>query len=121
VAAPAAQTIVQIAVADPNLSTLVTALTKADLVTALSGAGPFTVFAPTNQAFAALPPGILNRLLNNTAELKDVLLYHVLAGNVQANQITNHESAATLFAGHNVTFDVIGQHHEVIIIDREAR
>jgi len=121
VAAPAAQTIVQIAVADPNLSTLVTALTKADLVTALSGAGPFTVFAPTNQAFADLPPGILNRLLNNTAELKDVLLYHVLSGNVQANQITNGESAPTLFAGHNVTFDVIGQHHEVIIIDREAR
>ena len=53
--APAVPNIVQIAVADPDLSTLVAALTKANLVTTLEGAGPFTVFAPTNEAFAALP------------------------------------------------------------------
>jgi uncharacterized surface protein with fasciclin (FAS1) repeats len=74
------RSIVEIAVGDANLSTLVTALTKANLVTTLEGNGPFTVFAPTNAAFAEIPPAILDYLLANPPVLKEVLLYHVAAG-----------------------------------------
>ena len=73
-------TIVDVAVATPALSTLVTALTAADLVTTLQGKGPFTVFAPTNAAFGKIPAPILNFLLANPAALKQVLLYHVATG-----------------------------------------
>ena len=75
-------TIVDVAAATPDLSTLVTALTAADLVSTLEGTGPFTVFAPTNEGFAALPTGVLNNLLKptNKAQLVDVLTYHVVAG-----------------------------------------
>jgi uncharacterized surface protein with fasciclin (FAS1) repeats len=73
-------TIVDIAVATPELSTLVTAVTAANLVETLQGKGPFTVFAPTNAAFAKLPPEILTYLLSNPAALTQVLLYHVTAG-----------------------------------------
>jgi transforming growth factor-beta-induced protein len=72
--------IVQIAVSDPDLSTLVTALTDTDLVRTLEGPGPFIVFAPTNQAFAKLPTGVLDFLLANLPVLKQVLLYHVASG-----------------------------------------
>jgi len=72
--------IVQIAVSDPDLSTLVTTLTDTDLVKTLEGPGPFIVFAPTNEAFAKLPTGILDFLLANTSILKKVLLYHVASG-----------------------------------------
>ena len=74
-------TIVDVAVATPALSTLVTALSATDLVTTLQGKGPFTVFAPTNAAFARIPAPILNYLLANPAVLKEVLLYHVAGGN----------------------------------------
>jgi uncharacterized surface protein with fasciclin (FAS1) repeats len=73
-------TIVDIAVATPELSTLVSAVSAAGLVETLQGKGPFTVFAPTNKAFAKLPPDILNYLLANKDELTNVLLYHVTAG-----------------------------------------
>jgi uncharacterized surface protein with fasciclin (FAS1) repeats len=73
-------TIVDIAVATPDLSTLVSAVTAANLVETLQGKGPFTVFAPTNKAFAKLPPDILNYLLSNKDELTKVLLYHVASG-----------------------------------------
>jgi uncharacterized surface protein with fasciclin (FAS1) repeats len=69
--------IADIAVADPNFSTLVTALAAADLVDTLSGDGTFTVFAPTNAAFDALPAGTLDSLLADIPALTDVLLYHV--------------------------------------------
>jgi uncharacterized surface protein with fasciclin (FAS1) repeats len=72
--------IVQIAVSDPDLSTLVTALTDADLVKTLEGPGPFIVFAPTNQAFAKVPTAILDYLLDHPSVLKEVLLYHVASG-----------------------------------------
>jgi uncharacterized surface protein with fasciclin (FAS1) repeats len=72
--------IVQIAVSDPDLSTLVTALTDTNLVKTLEGPGPFIVFAPTNQAFAKLPTAILDYLLANPSVLKEVLLYHVAIG-----------------------------------------
>jgi uncharacterized surface protein with fasciclin (FAS1) repeats len=74
--------IVQIAEATPNLSTLVTAVSAAGLVKTLETPGPFTVFAPTNEAFSALPAGVVTNLLKpeNKAQLTDVLTYHVVAG-----------------------------------------
>ncbi|MCK0139731.1 fasciclin domain-containing protein [Aliiroseovarius sp. F47248L] len=81
VAANAAQAdnIVEIAAADDRFSTLVAAVTAADLAETLSGPGPFTVYAPVNDAFAALPEGTVETLLKpeNKGQLTDVLLYHV--------------------------------------------
>jgi len=79
-------TIVEAAVATPDLSTLTAAVKAADLVETLNGAGPFTVFAPTNAAFAALPAGTVDTLLQpaNKPALKGVLTYHVVAGKVTA-------------------------------------
>ncbi|XP_066292146.1 protein sll1483-like [Branchiostoma lanceolatum] len=73
-------TVVDIAVGNKDFSTLVTAVSKAGLVATLSGAGPFTVFAPTNEAFAKLPAGVLDGLLKNVTALTNVLTYHVLPG-----------------------------------------
>lgn len=69
-------TVVDVVTTNEDLSTLAQALTAAGLVETLSGAGPFTVFAPTNEAFAALPEGELERLLANPEELARVLSYH---------------------------------------------
>ena len=82
----------------PELSTLVTALKAGGLVDTLSGAGPFTVLAPTNEAFAALPAGLLAKLLEpaNKAELVKVLTYHVAAGNVQAKDLSDGERIRTV-------------------------
>ncbi|MEM1429572.1 MAG: fasciclin domain-containing protein [Pseudomonadota bacterium] len=81
--------IVDIASSNPNFSTLVAALSAADLVGTLQGPGPFTVFAPTNAAFDALPAGTVENLLlpENKAALQDVLLYHVVPGAVTSDQI----------------------------------
>lgn len=90
--APAtAPTIVELAVGNPDLSTLVTAVQAAGLVETLSGAGPFTVFAPPNSAFAALPAGTVESLLlpENSATLSAVLTYHVVAGEVMAADLVN--------------------------------
>jgi uncharacterized surface protein with fasciclin (FAS1) repeats len=78
--------IVEIAAGNPDFSTLVTALKAADLVTVLEGDGPFTVFAPTNEAFAKLPEGTVESLLKpeNKDQLVAVLTYHVVAGEVNA-------------------------------------
>lgn len=73
-------TIVDVAVGNASFSTLVAALQAADLVTTLQGKGPFTVFAPTNDAFGKIPPALLNFLLANPEALKTVLLYHVTPG-----------------------------------------
>jgi uncharacterized surface protein with fasciclin (FAS1) repeats len=83
-------TIVDVAVAN-NFSTLVAAVTAADLVATLSGEGPFTVFAPTDEAFAALPAGVLDALLlpENKAVLAQILTYHVVAGMVMAADVTD--------------------------------
>merc|ERR1712032_251229 len=88
-------TIVDVAVAG-GFDTLVAAVKAADLVDALSGSGPFTVFAPTDEAFAALPSGVLNDLLDDTEALSEILLYHVVSGKVKANNIPNRLEAATL-------------------------
>lgn len=83
----AEQNIVEIASANPNFSTLVSLLKKADLVSTLEGEGPFTVFAPTNEAFAAIPASTLEELSNDPAKLKAVLLYHVVSGKVMSAQV----------------------------------
>ena len=89
-------TIVEFAVGDERFSTLVAAVTKADLVETLSGAGPFTVFAPTNDAFAALPEGTLESLTKE--QLIGILTYHVVAGKVPAAEAIklDGKSAATV-------------------------
>ena len=85
-AVQAQKTIVDIAVGSKEHTTLVAGLTAADLVTTLQSAGPFTVFAPTNAAFAKLPAGTLETLLKpeNKATLAKILTYHVIAGTFDA-------------------------------------
>lgn len=85
--ANAGTTVVDIAVGNKDFSTLVSLLKKADLVKALEGTGPFTVFAPTNEAFAAVPKADLDALLANPEKLKAVLLYHVVSGDITSDQI----------------------------------
>jgi uncharacterized surface protein with fasciclin (FAS1) repeats len=84
-----AENIVEIAAADERFSTLVAAVTAAGLAETLSGPGPFTVFAPVNDAFAALPAGTVDTLLKpeNKGQLTDVLLYHVDDRNLPAAAI----------------------------------
>jgi uncharacterized surface protein with fasciclin (FAS1) repeats len=88
-------TIVDVAVGAGNFTTLVAAVTAADLVETLSGPGPFTVFAPTDEAFAALPAGVLDLLLlpSNKAALAKILTYHVVSGQVMAADVTDGDVA----------------------------
>jgi len=79
--------IVDTAVAAGNFSTLVTAVKAAGLVETLKGAGPFTVFAPTDEAFAKVPKATLDGLLADKAALTKVLTYHVVAGKVMAADV----------------------------------
>lgn len=90
--------IVQTAVANDNFSTLVTAVQSADLVEALSGEGPFTVFAPTNDAFAEIPEATLAALLmeENKGQLQGVLTYHVVPGKVLASDLQDGQVVETL-------------------------
>ena len=85
----AAPDIVAVASSNPDFSTLVSALRAADLVTALQGKGPFTVFAPNNAAFAKLPPGALEDLLKpeNKKKLAGILKNHVIQGKVMAADV----------------------------------
>jgi transforming growth factor-beta-induced protein len=100
-------TIVDIAAGNPDFSTLVAAVSAAGLVEALSGEGPFTVFAPTNEAFAKLPAGTLESLLlpENKQALTDILLYHVVSGSVLAADVVKLSEAETLL-GKNVAIKV---------------
>ena len=131
-------TITDVAVATPNLSTLVTALQAAGLDSTLNEDGPFTVFAPDNAAFAKIPEADLNALLANTDALKDVLLYHVVSGQelgataaVGAAEpgttlgMANGDSTALSLSGSNLlvntsmvtTTDVVARNGIVHIID----
>lgn len=93
------QTISGLAASNPNLSTLATALRLTNLDAVLSAGGPFTVFAPTDAAFAALPAGTLNALIANPAQLAEVLLFHVASGQVLSTQLTNGQNITTLRTG----------------------
>ena len=87
--------IVDTAAAAGSFTTLAKALAAADLVSTLKGPGPYTVFAPTDEAFAKLPPGALDELLKpeNKAKLRRVLTYHVVPGKVTAADVANVSSA----------------------------
>jgi uncharacterized surface protein with fasciclin (FAS1) repeats len=94
--AAASRNIVQTAIAAGQFKTLASLLTKAGLVGALQGKGPFTVFAPTDAAFAKVPKATLAALAKSKAKLRAVLLYHVVKGNVTAAQVMKLHSAKTL-------------------------
>lgn len=91
-------TIVETAVAAGNFKTLVAAVQAAELVDTLNGKGPFTVFAPTDEAFAKLPKGTLEMLLKpeNKAKLAAILTYHVVPGSVKAADVVKLKNAATV-------------------------
>jgi uncharacterized surface protein with fasciclin (FAS1) repeats len=101
-------TIVDVAVGAGNFTTLVAAVTAADLVETLSGEGPFTVFAPTDEAFAALPAGVLDALLlpENKAILAQILTYHVVSGKVLAADVTDSDVATV--EGQTVKLSTMG-------------
>lgn len=88
--------IVQTAVAAGQFKTLASLLTKAGLAGTLAGKGPFTVFAPTDAAFAKVPKATLAALAKDRAKLRAVLLYHVVKGNVTAAQVVKLRSAKSL-------------------------
>jgi uncharacterized surface protein with fasciclin (FAS1) repeats len=90
----AANDIVAVASSTEGFSTLVAALTAASLVETLQGEGPFTVFAPNDEAFAALPAGLLEKLLlpENIAVLTSILTYHVVAGKVMSTDVTTGDA-----------------------------
>jgi uncharacterized surface protein with fasciclin (FAS1) repeats len=100
--------IVETAAANPQFSTLVSLVEKAGLAGTLSGSKPYTVFAPTNAAFAKVPKKTLTMLSQNKAMLKKVLLYHVLPGRVPASKVLKTKSATTA-EGEKVQFSVRGK------------
>ncbi len=108
-----AKTIVDIAIGNPDFSTLVTAVKAAGLVETLSGRGPFTLFAPTNEAFAALPKGTLEKLLKpeNRDALKKVLTYHVVSGDLMAKDL--HPGNVATVEGNGVAVKIQGQNVSV--------
>jgi uncharacterized surface protein with fasciclin (FAS1) repeats len=87
--------IVDTAVSAGDFTTLVAAVKAAGLADTLSGEGPFTVFAPTDAAFAKLPPGTVENLLANPDKLRSILLYHVVPGKVTSDQVVTLDSATT--------------------------
>ena len=101
--------IVDTAVSAGSFTTLVAAVQAAGLVDTLKGPGPFTVFAPTDEAFAALPAGTVENLLRpeNIEQLRAVLTYHVVSGDVRAAQVVTITSATTV-QGANVRIDATG-------------
>jgi uncharacterized surface protein with fasciclin (FAS1) repeats len=96
--------IVDTAVAAGSFKTLAAALTAAGLIDTLKGAGPFTVFAPTDEAFAKLPAGTLEALLKDKAKLTAILTYHVVPGKVMAADVVKLKAAKTV-QGQSVTID----------------
>ena len=112
--------------AENGFTTLLAAVDAAGLKATLESDGPFTVFAPTNAAFSALPAGTVETLLlpENIDALTDILTYHVVSGRVTSSQVVSLESATTLL-GQNVSIEVIDgsvfiNGAEVTIVDVEA-
>ena len=120
--------IIDVAVADGRFTTLATALTAAGLVDTLKGEGPFTVFAPTDEAFAKLPAGTLEALLADTEQLTSILLYHVVPGKVMAADVVtlDGQSAETALEGQTIRITVEGdqvflnENAQVVVTDVEA-
>ncbi len=121
---PETRDIVDVAVEDGRFETLVTALQAAELVDALKAEGPLTVFAPTDDAFAALPEGTVEALLEDIPSLTNILLYHVVEGKVMAADVVELSEAETLL-GQSVSISVMDgkvmiNESEVIITDIET-
>ena len=96
--------IVDTALASDSFKTLCKAVIAAGLVDALRGSGPFTVFAPTDEAFAKLPAGTIDTLLKDKAKLTSILTYHVVAGKVMADDVKTLSSAVTV-QGQDLSID----------------
>lgn len=128
------KTVVEIAAGNDDFSTLVTAVKAAGLAETLSGDGPFTVFAPTNEAFAKLPEGTVETLLKpeNKEKLAAVLTYHVVAAKVMAADvkagkvatvngaeatITVKDGAVMIDGAKVVTTDIVGKNGVIHVID----
>jgi uncharacterized surface protein with fasciclin (FAS1) repeats len=111
--------IVETAVANGSFNTLVAAVKAAGLVETLSGTGPFTVFAPVDAAFDALPAGTVDTLVKpeNKAQLTGILTYHVVAGKVMSSDLTDGMTATTV-NGQTVTFKLMGG--KVMVNDAEV-
>ncbi|MCB1188781.1 fasciclin domain-containing protein, partial [bacterium] len=104
------QTIVEIAQGNDDFSTLVTAVTEAGLAETLSGPGPFTVFAPTNEAFAALPEGTLDTLLEDpTGDLAAILQLHVISGAVDSEAAIAAAGGTVDTLGGPITVELDGE------------
>lgn len=119
-AAPAQIDLVDTAVDSKSFPTLVSLVQKADLVTTLKGKGPFTVFAPTEEAFKALPKATAEAVTSDKELLKKVLLYHVVPGNVMAKDVVtlNGKSAKTALKDATVKVTVKGK--EVMVNDAKV-
>ncbi|MFW6358087.1 MAG: fasciclin domain-containing protein [Chroococcales cyanobacterium] len=96
--------IVDIAVSADNFKTLVTAVKEAGLVETLKSPGPFTVFAPTDEAFAKLPPGTIQTLVQNIPQLSRILTYHVVPGKLKKADLEKMESVTSV-EGSPITID----------------
>jgi uncharacterized surface protein with fasciclin (FAS1) repeats len=105
--------IVDTAIDAGQFETLVAAVQAADLVETLKGDGPYTVFAPTDEAFAALPEGTLDTLLGDIPTLTDILLYHVVPGRVLAEDVVGLTSATTV-QGSDIEITVDG---DTVMVD----
>ena len=121
---PQMRNIVDIAAGDERFETLVAALQAAGLVETLQGEGPYTVFAPTDDAFARLPAGMVETLPQDVSALTEILLYHVVPADVKASAVVDLDSAATV-QGEMVTISVDGgtvkiNDARVVITDIEA-
>jgi len=116
--APADQTIVEIAAGNHDFSTLVAAVRAAGLADTLSGPGPFTVFAPTNAAFAKLPAGTVDTLLKpaNKQQLAAILAYHVVPAAVMAKDV----KPGTVETVNGATFTVAAEDGSVILTDGQG-
>jgi uncharacterized surface protein with fasciclin (FAS1) repeats len=99
--------IVAVASSAGDFNTLVAAVKAAGLVETLQSDGPFTVFAPTDEAFAKLPEGTVDNLLANPDKLKQILLYHVVSGKVTSEDVVKLSSASTV-QGSDVTINLEG-------------
>jgi len=106
-ATTASNNIVETAVSVGSFNTLVAAVQAADLADTLAGEGPYTVFAPTDEAFAKLPEGTIEHLLANPDQLREILLYHVVPGRVTASQVVTLSNATTA-QGSDVNIRVAG-------------
>ncbi|MEO6917244.1 MAG: fasciclin domain-containing protein [Chitinophagaceae bacterium] len=118
--------IVGVAAGSPDHTTLVAAVKAADLVSTLQGKGPFTVFAPTNEAFAKLPAGTVDALLKpeNKAKLAGILTYHVVAGNLDAAKVMaaikkgNGKAKLTTVEGGMITASI--ENGKVVLTDAKG-